>query len=219
MTDTCLSTRQKAILDFIIAELKNRGSSPSIHEIGEHIGVTSTSTVHYHLAELEKKGQILRDSKKSRSIRPAKWKFKSAAPQSVEDVIDVPVIGEIAAGNPIFAYETYDETIKVARSLISNSEAFVLRVKGESMIEDLIDDGDMVLVRKQNYASNGDIVVALVDEDKATLKRFYLENGRVRLQPANRKLAPFYVDHLTILGRVISVIRPMERKAAILSQD
>jgi len=87
------------------------------------------------------------------------------------------------------------------------------------MIEDLIDDGDMVLVRKQNYASNGDIVVALVEEDKATLKRFYLENGRIKLQPANSKLQPFYVDHLTILGRVISVIRPMERKAAILSQD
>lgn len=217
MQGTTISSRQKAILDFIISELKNRGSSPSIHEISEHIGVTSTSTVHYHLAELEKKGQIFRDSKKSRSIRPAKWKFKTAAPEDAADVVEVPVIGEIAAGSPIFAYEYYHETIKIARSLISNSEAFILKVKGESMIEDLIDDGDMVLVKKQNYASNGDIIVALVDEDKATLKRFYLENGRFKLQPANKKLAPFYVDHLTILGRVISVIRPMERKAAILA--
>ncbi len=217
MKDNCLSIRQKAILDFIVSELKNRGTSPSIHEIGEHIGLTSTSTVHYHLAELEKKGHIYRDSKKSRSIKPSNWKFKSASPQNSEDIVEVPVIGEIAAGNPIFAYETYDETIKVARSLISNSEAFVLKVKGESMIDDLIDDGDMVLVRKQNYASNGDIVVALIDDEKATLKRFYLENGRVKLQPANKKLSPFYVNHLTILGRVISVIRPMERKAALLS--
>jgi len=216
MKDASLTSRQKSILDFIISELKNSGTVPSIKEISEHIGVTSTSTVHYHLLELEKKGHIVKSSKKSRSIKPARWQFQTPDPETSTDVIDVPIIGEIAAGSPIFAYEDYQQTVKIARSLIANSEAFILKVKGQSMIEDLIADGDMVLVRKQNHASNGDIVVALIEDESATLKRIYQENGRFRLQPANSSMNPIYVNHVRILGRVISVIRPMELKAKIL---
>ena len=215
MTIEKLTERQKQILDFIVSEMKTTGSAPSIKEIGTFIGTKSTSTIHYHLSELERKGHIVKSSGKSRSIKPARWQY---ADTHGDDLVEVPVIGEIAAGQPIFAYEDYQETIQVARSLLTNGEAFILKVRGKSMIEDLIDDGDMVLVRKQNHAANGDIVVALVENETATLKRFYRETGRIRLQPANCEMQPIYVNDVKILGRVISVIRTMERKARFMEQ-
>ncbi|MEZ7893022.1 MAG: transcriptional repressor LexA [Candidatus Wallbacteria bacterium] len=211
-----LSKRQQEIMDFIISELKNSGQSPSIQEIAAFIGAKSTSTVHYQLSELEKKGYIVKNQGTSRSIKPVDWQYQNPYNDSGDALVEVPVIGEIAAGKPIFAYEDYQETVKIARSLITNGEAFILRVKGQSMVEDLIDDGDMVVVRKQNFAQNGDIIVALVENEAATLKRFYKEHNRIRLQPANRNMEPIYVPDVTILGRVISVIRPMERKARMM---
>lgn len=208
-----ISQRQKQILDFITSELKSKGFCPSIQEIGRHIGANSTSTIHYHISELMKKGELVHSPGKSRSLMPAGWSYSQAYD---DDVVEIPVVGEIAAGQPVFAYEDYQETVKVARSLISTGSAFVLKVRGKSMIEDLIDDGDMVVVRKQNYATDGDIVVALIENEAATLKRIYREKGMVRLQPANSEMAPLFVNDVKILGRVISVIRPMERKARIL---
>ena len=183
-----LTPKQKKVYSAIINSIETKGYVPSIEELCEMVGLSSVSSIHHHLKGLEDKGYIEREKGKSRSIRI----LNDDSPKDIYDdqVVAVPIIGEIAAGEPIFAYEDYTDSVLLARDLISTDEAFILKVRGKSMIEDLIDDGDMVVVKKQNTASNGDIVVALLPDNEATLKRFYKEKDRIRLQPANSSMNP-----------------------------
>lgn len=203
-----LTPRQRAVLSAIV-RLEESGCAPSIEEIAARAGLSSPATVHFHLKALEAKGYIERDPNRSRSIRvlpePARDVYD-------EDVVAVPVIGTIAAGEPISAFEDYSRSVLLARELVGSGEAFILQVKGKSMIEDLIDDGDLVVVRKQSTAENGDIVVALLERE-ATLKRFYREKDRIRLQPANSAMQPIYTRELTIQGKVVALLRVHEKKA------
>ena len=209
-----LTLKQKKILDSIKDYMNNYEIAPSIEELCEITGLSSSSSIHYHLKILEEKGYIKREAGRSRSmIIIEKENFNNFD----EEMIDIPIIGEIAAGEPIYAYENYSDSIKLARSLISSDEAFILKVKGKSMIEDLIDDGDMVVVKKQNSANNGDIVVALLPDDGATLKRFYKEKDRIRLQPANSTMQPIYTTDLKIQGKVIALLRVHEQRALSFS--
>lgn len=203
-----LTPRQKSVLAAIV-RLEESGVAPSIEEIGARAGLSSPSTVHFHLKALEEKGYIERDPNRPRSIR-----LLPAPERDIydENVVAVPVIGTIAAGEPIHAFEDYSRSILLARELVGSGEAFILQVKGKSMIEDLIDDGDLVVVRKQSTAENGDIVVALLERE-ATLKRFYREKDRIRLQPANSAMEPIFTQDLTIQGKVVALLRVHEQKA------
>ena len=204
-----LSERQQQILEFIRVELQVRGYAPTVRDIVRHVGDRSPTSVHRHLKTLERHGLIVRDAKKSRSIRmvaeelgQAEWRPESS-PDS--DPIGLPLAGVIAAGSPIEAIEQ-DERIDFD-ALFNRDGHFVLRVKGDSMIEDHIDDGDLVVVRQAERCREGDTVVALLEDGTATLKRFYREAQRIRLQPANRTLDPIYVRDVKILGVVVGVVR------------
>jgi repressor LexA len=204
-----LSARQERMLQFIGEFRMRHGYPPTVREIGRAAGISSTSVVDYNLNVLEKGGYIRRDREISRGIE-----LLGDAGERVSSV-SVPVVGQIAAGQPIEAIEGLHDTIELSSSLAPDG-AYALRVKGKSMIEDLIDDGDLVVVKPGQTADNGDIVVALVvDEDTpegaATLKRIYRERGRVRLQPRNPEMAPIYVDpeNLRVQGKVVSVIRQL----------
>jgi repressor LexA len=204
-----LSARQERMLEFIRDFRAQHGYPPTVREIGRAAGISSTSVVDYNLNVLEKGGYIRRDREISRGIELL------IEDEERQSFISVPVMGLIAAGSPIEAIENGREGIALSPELAPEG-AYALRVKGKSMIEDLIDDGDLVVVKPQQTAENGDIVVALVrDEDTpegaATLKRLYRERGRVRLQPRNPEMAPIYVDpdKLMIQGKVVSVIRQL----------
>jgi repressor LexA len=206
-----LSARQERMLEFIAEFRRKHGYPPTVREIGRAAGISSTSVVDYNLNVLEKGGHIRRDREISRGIEL----LGEAAERERISAVSVPVIGQIAAGQPIEAIPGLQDTIELSAAL-APEDAFALRVKGKSMIEDLIDDGDLVVVKPGQTADNGDIVVALVvDEDTpegaATLKRLYREKGRVRLQPRNPDMAPIYVDpnNLRIQGKVVSVIRQL----------
>lgn len=198
-----LTKRQRQCLNYITRSIEERGYPPTMREIGEHMGIRSTNGVNDHLKALERKGYIVREDLKSRTLRPVE---SSPAP------VSVPLVGRVAAGQPILAVENLEETIKVDRYLVGSGEnIFGLRVKGESMIEDGILDGDIVFVKQQPTAERGDIVVAMVDEE-ATVKRYFPEKGGVRLQPANATMSPLFVrpDHgtsLDLLGVVVGVYR------------
>jgi repressor LexA len=190
-----LTDRQKAVLDFISRSIVKRGYPPTLREIGEHMGIRSTNGVNDHLKALEKKGYLAREDLKSRALRPLKFPHAPGRagvtplhPLAVgDDTIDVPVIGRVAAGQPLLAVENVEDTVKVDRFFLGahagTREVFALRVKGESMIEDGIHDGDFIFVRKSLNAERGDIVVALID-DEATVKRYYPEGEVIRFQPA-----------------------------------
>jgi repressor LexA len=202
-----LSVRQERMLEFIREFRDEHGYPPTVREIGRAAGISSTSVVDYNLNVLEKGGHIRRDREISRGIELLNEDNERTTTYSI------PIIGQIAAGQPILAAEGQRETLTLSPELAPEG-AYALRVKGKSMIEDLIDDGDLVVVKPQDTANNGEIVVALVldgesTEGAATLKRLYRENGRVRLQPRNPDMAPIYVDpnNLRIQGRVVSVIR------------
>ncbi|MCL4458563.1 MAG: transcriptional repressor LexA [Chloroflexi bacterium] len=204
-----LSTRQQRILDFIRDFLAENGYPPTIREIGDAIGISSTSAVDYNLNILERKGYIRRDPEISRGISF----ITDSAKHLPSALINVPIVGRIAAGEPIEALPEHAEQVLLTRDLVPEG-AYALRVKGKSMIEDLIDDGDLVVVRPQQTAENGDIVVTLLmdspgGEGQATLKRIYWEKDRIRLQPANHTMAPLYVkpDNLIVQGKVVAVIR------------
>jgi repressor LexA len=204
-----LSARQERMLQFIGEFRMRHGYPPTVREIGRAAGISSTSVVDYNLNVLEKGGYIRRDREISRGIE-----LLGDAGERTRSV-SVPVVGQIAAGQPIEAIEGLHDTIELSSSLAPDG-AYALRVKGKSMIEDLIDDGDLVVVKPGQTADNGDIVVALVvDEDTpegaATLKRLYRERGRVRLQPRNPDMAPIYVEpeNLRVQGKVVSVIRQL----------
>ncbi|GGJ56769.1 repressor LexA [Anoxybacillus voinovskiensis] len=201
-----LSKRQQQILEFIKAEVKSKGYPPSVREIGEAVGLASSSTVHGHLARLESKGYIRRDPTKPRAIEILDPEFVSFAQPS--HVVNVPIIGKVTAGQPITAVENVEDYFPLPeRFAPSGEQVFMLEVMGDSMIEAGILDGDYVIVRQQPFANNGDIVVAMTEENEATVKRFFKEQGHFRLQPENPHMEPIIVQDVTILGKVIGVYR------------
>ncbi len=188
--------KREAILRFITDFMRNQGYPPSVREICAGVGLASTATVHYHLNALKEEGLIHMDGKKNRTISlPEECRSGS-----------IPIVGVVTAGQPILAEENVEEYIPIPEAMLGDGTHFILLVKGESMIQAGIMDGDYVVVRKQPEANNGDIVVAMI-EDSATVKRFYKENGHFRLQPENPTMEPIYTKELTILGKVVSLYR------------
>ena len=212
-----LNKREKAILKFIEKSIKNNGYPPSVREIGKSVGLKSTATVHGYLASLEDKGYIKKESQKGRTLKLLKGGLDDEMENQMEiqkevytsrEMVDVPVIGKITAGEPILAVENITDTFPIPLDFVGSSESFMLTVRGESMNEAGILDGDYILVRKQKTATNGEIVVALI-EDEATVKTFYKEKDHIRLQPENCTLDPIIVPNCEILGKVIGVFRKM----------
>lgn len=201
-----LSKRQQDILDFIKEEVKLKGYPPSVREIGEAVGLASSSTVHGHLARLESKGLIRRDPTKPRAIEILEENPESTIPKA--NVVNVPVVGKVTAGLPITAIENVEEYFPLPERLApADEQIFMLEIMGESMIEAGILDGDYVIVRQQQSANNGDIVVAMTEEDEATVKRFFKEKDYIRLQPENSTMEPIILRNVSILGKVIGVYR------------
>lgn len=209
-----LNKREKSILKFIEKQIRANSYPPSVREIGKAVGLSSTATVHGYLAKLEEKGYIKKESQKGRTLRLLKGILKEEKKPETKEVytsremVDVPVIGKITAGAPILAVENVTDTFPIPVDFVGNSESFMLTVSGESMIEAGILDGDYILVKKQNTANNGEIVVALI-EDEATVKTFYKEKGHIRLQPENSTMDPIIVPNCEILGKVAGVFRKM----------
>lgn len=198
---------QEKILQYIQFMIDTRGYPPSVREIGEAVGLKSTSTVHGHLTRLEKRGLLHRDAMKPRAMGLSE-SVKTQNDMLPENLLQIPVVGNVAAGIPILAEENIEEELTLPSVLVGEGEHFILRVRGSSMIEVGMLDGDYIVVRKQHEALNGEIVVALI-EDEATVKRFYKENGHFRLQPENSSMAPIIVKEVTILGKVVSLLRRM----------
>ena len=199
-----LTGRQQQILDYIRSEIHRRGFPPSVREIGEHVGLSSSSTVHSHLSALEAKGFLRRDPSKPRALEVLDYRDTDRA-IDYGSVRAVPLVGRVAAGEPLLASENIESTISLPAEMADES-TFILRVRGDSMIDAGILDGDFVVVRQQNTATNGDIVVAMIGDD-ATVKTFYREADRIRLQPQNAALDPIYSRDVTILGRVVALFR------------
>lgn len=209
--------RKLKILHYIAATLRSRGYPPSVREIALAVGLSSTSAVHHHLQMLERDGFLERGAAQSRAIRLTPTAAMEMGlttelvPQSVTAEAHVlVVVGEIAAGGPIEAYQDASETMAVPDLLAPSGDAYVLRVRGDSMIEEHIADGDFVLIRPQTTARNGDIVVANVDGNGVTLKRFFKERDKIRLQPANAAYPPQFYDDVRIQGKLIGVIRKLD---------
>jgi repressor LexA len=205
-----LTERQQEIWDFLVEYTDRHGYPPTVREIGEAVGLASPSTVHAHLANLERAGALRRDPTKPRALELTGHR-RAARPAPETRFHTLPLIGEIAAGGPLLADQNIEEHLGVPEPLARGGEEFLLRVKGDSMIDAGILEGDFVVVERTQDAKNGDIVVALAGDDEsadeATVKRFFHENGRVRLQPENAALEPIYADHVQILGKVIGVFR------------
>lgn len=197
-----ISTKQREILEYMKSEILNKGYPPAVREICEAVGLKSTSSVHSHLETLEKNGYIRRDPTKPRAIEIVDDNFNLTR----REVVNVPIVGKVAAGQPILAVENIDNYFPIPMEYMPNAETFMLEVKGESMINVGIYDGDRILVQKQSIARNGEIVVALV-EDSATVKTFYKEDGYYRLQPENDQMDPIIVPEVEILGKVFGVFR------------
>lgn len=201
-----LSKRQQEILDFIKEQVLMKGYPPSVREIGQSVGLASSSTVHGHLSRLEKKGYIRRDPTKPRAIEVIELEEDHSIPRS--EASYAPVIGKVTAGSPITAVENIEEYVPLPDTLAgSDDNTFVLIVQGESMIEAGILDGDMVIVRQQQTALNGDIVVAMTEDEEATVKRFFKERNHIRLQPENATMEPILLNDVSILGKVVGVYR------------
>ena len=211
-----LNNREKDILKFIEKQVEELGYAPSVREIGKAVGLNSTATVHAYLAKLEEKGFIKKETQKGRTLRLLKGMNKKSDTSEGNDkqfysgreLVDVPVVGKITAGAPILAVENITDNFLIPIDFVGNSESFMLTVSGESMIEAGILDGDYILVKRQNVARNGEIVVALID-DEATVKTFYMENGHIRLQPENSTMDPIIVPDCQVLGRVVGVFRKL----------
>jgi repressor LexA len=197
-----ITAKQEEILTYIKNEILKRGFPPSVREICQAVGLKSTSSVHSHLESLERNGYIHRDPTKPRTIEILDDSFQLLR----KEMVNVPIVGTVAAGQPILAEQNIDSYFPVPSEYMPNEQSFMLRVKGESMVSVGIMDGDRVLVKQQSVAKNGDIVVALV-EDSATVKTFYKENGHYRLQPENDTMDPIIVDDCQILGKVFGVFR------------
>jgi repressor LexA len=202
-----LTEKQQLVFDFIRSSITERGYPPTLREIGEHFRIRSTNGVNDHLKALERKGYLHREELKSRALRPV---------GTTGEAIEVPLVGRVAAGRPILAVENVEDTVKVDKFFLgstSGREVFALRVKGDSMIEDGIYDGDFIFVKKQLQANKGDIVVALI-EDEATVKRYYPEGESIRFQPANSKMQPIMVrkrdfKNVNLIGVVVGVYRKL----------
>ena len=209
MTERATTEKQQRILQVIRDYTAGRGYPPSVREIGERVGLSSSSTVQSHLKTLERRGLLRRDPTKPRALTthdgPGGANYKAADTSGPESAA-IPIIGRVAAGTPITAAENLEDIFVLPASFVKKSGAFMLRVKGESMIDAAILDGDLILVDPTPDAKNGEIVVAMIDGE-ATVKRFYREAGRVRLQPENATMTPIYADDVTIVGRVEAVVR------------
>ena len=208
-----LTARQQEIWQFLVEYTDGHGYPPTVREIGEAVGLASPSTVHAHLANLERAGMLKRDPSKPRALDLIGHRTVAAtAPQPVEEILRLPLLGQIAAGSPLLAEENVEDRIAVPEPLGRGAD-FLLTVRGDSMIEAGILDGDTLVVRKQEDASNGDVVVALVGDDEganeATVKTFYRESNRIRLQPENSALEPIYADHVQVMGKVVGVFRSL----------
>jgi repressor LexA len=214
-----LTDRQREILDFITRSIRERGYPPTLREIGLHFGIRSTNGVNDHLRALEKKGHLQREDLKSRALRPVTsdtGRSRGGADKRAAeaDVVEVPIVGRVAAGLPLLAVENVQDTVHIDRFFIGQSrEVFALRVKGDSMIEDGIHDGDYIFVRKQLQANRGDTVVAMIG-DEATVKRYYPEGDTIRFQPANASMQPILVKKrdfksVNLIGVVVGVYRKM----------
>lgn len=212
-----ITKRQQQAFDFICTFTAAHGYPPSVREIGSAIGLSSPSTVHSHLHKLEEAGYIKRDPNKPRTIEicedaKARAKQSQKLAEVKQDVntntVTLPLVGRVAAGLPILAEQNVEEVMTLPTNVVGDSSSFILRVRGESMINAGIFDGDYIVVREQHDAHNGEIVVALI-EDSATVKTFYREKDRIRLQPENDTMEPIYVMNPTILGRVTGLFRSM----------
>ena len=209
--------RKQRIIDYIAATLRARGYPPSVREIALAVDLASTSAVHHHLSALERDGYLERGATRSRALRltPTAALHAGLAGELVPqpgstDSHALPIIGEIAAGGPIEAYQEVSETMSVPELLAPSGDAYVLRVRGDSMVDAHIEDGDFVVIRPQQTARNGDIVVAQVEENAVTLKRFFREKWRVRLQPANDAYPPQFYADVRIQGKLVGVIRRVD---------
>ena len=213
-----LNKREKAILRFIEKQIKLKGYPPSVREIGKAVDLKSTATVHGYLNQLEAKGYIKKEQQKGRTLKLLKGGLVDGQTEispdegknlyTQKELVDVPVVGKITAGAPILAVENVTDTFPIPIDFVGNSDCFMLTVRGESMIEAGILDGDYILVKQQNTAMNGEIVVALI-EDEATVKTFYKEKDHIRLQPENSTMDPIIVPDCKILGKVAGVFRKM----------
>lgn len=219
MANDKLTRRQKQILDFIREQSDANGYPPTVREIGNALGLSSSATVHAHISALEAKGYLRRDASKSRGLSlTGAVSSSGSTPEDAETpseaiprgTVSLPLVGRVAAGTPLLAEQNIEENLILPSDIVGDSSSFLLKVKGESMVEAGILDGDIVVVREQPDARDGDIVVALMD-DEATVKTFYREDGRIRLQPENATIAPLYPDPsaLSIIGRVVALFRSM----------
>ena len=212
--DGTLNKREKAILRAIEKSVEAKGYAPSVREIGKEVGLSSTATVHGYLERLQDTGYIRKEDNKGRTLKLLKNSEGEAIIDKKKDfytdreLVDVPLVGKITAGAPILAIENITDSFPIPIDFVGNSESFMLTVRGESMIEAGILDGDYILVRRQKSATNGEIVVALI-EDEATVKTFYREKNHIRLQPENSTMDPIIVPDCEILGKVIGVFRKM----------
>ena len=208
-----LTARQQEIWNFLVEYVDRHGYPPTVREIGDHVGLASPSTVHAHLANLERAGLLRRDPTKPRALELLGRERRESEPAATgeeRDVARLPLVGEIAAGGPLLAEQSIEEYVPMPASTKGD---FLLRVKGESMLDAGILDGDLVIVQRAQDARNGEIVVALAGDDEstdeATVKTFYRESGRVRLQPENASMEPIYAQHVQVLGRVVGVFREL----------
>ena len=216
MNNGRITPKQQEILNFMKARILEKGYPPSVREICEAVSLKSTSSVHAHLETLEKNGYIRRDPAKPRAIEIMDDAFNQAMKEPfmqntsdneyTRELVNVPMVGTVAAGEPLLAVENVTDYFPVPVDMLPNAETFMLRVKGDSMINMGIYEGDQLIVERKNTASNGEVIVALVD-DSATVKRFYKENGYYRLQPENDDMDPIIVDHCEVIGKVIGLIR------------
>lgn len=204
MSQKKISEKQQQILEFIKQEILHKGYPPAVREICEAVNLKSTSSVHAHLESLEQKGYIRRDNSKTRAIEIVDDTFHLER----REVVNLPIIGTVAAGTPILAEQNIENYFPIPSEFVPNQECFMLKVKGDSMVNAGIFNGDTVLVQSQNTARNGEMVVALV-EDSATVKTFYKEKGHYRLQPENDAMEPIIVSDVSILGKVFGVLRLM----------
>ena len=201
-----LSKKQIEILNYIKEQVEQVGYPPSLREICKGVNLKSTSTVHGHLNTLEEKSYIRKDPSKPRAIEVLD--YENEYDIAKKETVDVPIIGNVAAGSPMLAFEDIEDTYPVAKDIVENKDVFMLKIQGESMIEAGIFDGDLVLVEKSSIAENGEIVVALLDNE-ATVKKFYKEKDHIRLQPANSLMEPIYTRDIKVLGRVKALYRIM----------
>jgi len=200
-----LSQKQVKVLEFLKDFIKEKGYAPSVREICDAVGLKSTSTAHGYLERLELKGFIKKDPQRPRTLIIC----DGSSDMIYENLVNVPVVGRVAAGSPILAIENIEDYVTLPYSFVRSENVFILNVKGDSMVEAGILEGDKLLARKQNWAQNGDIVIAMI-EDEATVKRYYIEEDRIRLQPANSLYEPIYAQEVNILGKVVGLMRTIK---------